>query len=304
VLCGGGSIAMVERFSTERFWDEVRETGATIVFLLGVMANFLLQAPPDPRDKDHPLKKAFIVPFSKEALGFGERFGVTTYTLFNMTEIATPTFSGPNPTKPGGCGQPRAGVEIRLVDEHDCAVPRGAVGEMIVRTARPWAMNHGYHRDPEATSRAWRNGWFHTGDAFYVDADGEYVFVDRLKDAIRRRGENISSFEIEAEFLAYPGIREAAAIPVPSELGEDEVMAVVALAHGHDEWKPERFIAFLAGRLAHFMVPRYVRVLPELPKTPTAKVQKALLRRDGVTQDTWDRAAAGIDVRAARLQDR
>jgi crotonobetaine/carnitine-CoA ligase len=304
VLCGGGSIAMVERFSTERFWDEVRETGATIVFLLGVMANFLLQAPPGPRDKDHPLRKAFIVPFAKEALPFGERFGVTIWTLFNMTEIATPTFSGPNPTKPGGCGRKRPGVEIRLVDEHDWEVPRGAVGEMILRTDRPWAMNHGYHKDAEATQRAWRNGWFHTGDAFFVDADGEYVFVDRLKDAIRRRGENISSFEIEAELLAYPGVREAAAIPVPAEHGEDEVMAVLALAPGAAAFDHAQFIEFLAARVAHFMVPRYVRVLPELPKTPTAKVQKALLRRDGVTPDTWDRIAAGITLRQARLQRR
>jgi crotonobetaine/carnitine-CoA ligase len=168
---------------------------------------------------------------------------------------------------------------------------------MILRTARPWAMNHGYHRDPEATARAWRNGWFHTGDAFYVDADGEYVFVDRLKDAIRRRGENISSFEVEAELLAFPGVREAAAVAVPGEFGEDEVMAVVALAPGHGEFDRAEFIAFLAERLARFMVPRYVRVLPELPKTPTAKVQKTLLRREGVTPDTWDRVAAGVVLR-------
>lgn len=304
MLCAGGSIAMIERFSTDRFWDEVRETGATIVFLLGVMANFLLQRPPGPGDKDHPLRKAFVVPFSKECLGLGERFGVTTYTLFNMTEIATPTFSGPNPTKPGGCGKRRPGVEIRLVDENDCEVPRGSVGEMILRTARPWAMNHGYHRDPEATARAWRNGWFHTGDAFYLDEDGEYVFVDRLKDAIRRRGENISSFEVEAELLAYPGVREAAAIAVPSEFGEDEVMAVLALAPDAPPLDHARFIAFLAERLARFMVPRYVRIMPELPKTPTAKIQKALLRQEGITPDTWDRLAAGIELREDRRGDK
>jgi crotonobetaine/carnitine-CoA ligase len=172
---------------------------------------------------------------------------------------------------------------------------------MILRTARPWAMNHGYHRDPEATARAWRNGWFHTGDAFVVDEDGEYVFVDRLKDAIRRRGENISSFEVEAELLAYPGVREAAAIAVPGEFGEDEVMAVLALVPAHGELDREGFIAFLADRLAHFMVPRFVRVLPELPKTPTAKVQKALLRREGITPDTWDRIAAGIELRQQHL---
>jgi crotonobetaine/carnitine-CoA ligase len=301
MLCAGGSVALVERFSTERFWDEARATDATVVFLLGVMAGFLMARPPDQRDRDHPLKKAFLVPFTQSAAGFAERFGVETYTLFNMTEIATPTFSGPYPRKPGACGKARPGVEIRLVDENDCEVAPGAVGEMILRTARPWAMNHGYHRDPEATARAWRNGWFHTGDAFYLDADGDYVFVDRLKDAIRRRGENISSAEVEAELLAYPGVREAAAVAVPGQGGEDEVLAVLALAPGTPAPDMAELTAFLARRMAYFMVPRYVRVMPELPKTPTAKIQKALLRRDGVTADTWDREAAGVVLRRERL---
>jgi crotonobetaine/carnitine-CoA ligase len=165
-------------------------------------------------------------------------------------------------------------------------------------------MNHGYHGDPQATAKAWRNGWFHTGDAFYLDPDGDYVFVDRLKDAIRRRGENISSAEVEAELLAYPGVREAAAVAVPGDGGEDEVMAVLALAPGSPALDRGELTAFLARRMAYFMVPRYVRIMPELPKTPTAKVQKALLRRDGVTTDTWDREAAGLRVERERLKDK
>lgn len=301
MLCAGGSVAMIERFSTERFWDDVRATGASIVFLLGVMAEFLMQRPPGPRDRDHPLQRAFLVPLTRGATGFAERFGVETWTLFNMTEIATPTFSEAYPTKPGSCGRARPGVEIRLVDANDCEVLRGSVGEMILRTDRPWAMNHGYHGNAEATARAWRNGWFHTGDAFRLDDDGDYVFVDRLKDAIRRRGENISSAEVEAELLAYPGIREAAAVAVPGDGGEDEVLAVVAPEPGHPPLDMADLIQFLARRMAYFMVPRYVRVLPELPKTPTVKILKTELRRDGLTGDVWDREAAGIRVGPDRL---
>ena len=208
--------------------------------------------------------------------------GVDVYTIFNMTEVATPVFSELNPTQLGTCGRARDGVEVRLVDENDCEVAPGEVGEMMVRMDRPWAMNHGYYKNPEATVKAWRNGWFHTGDAFRRDAEGNLYFVDRMKDAIRRRGENISSFEVESEVAANPAVREAAAIPVPSELGEDEVMVVIAPV-AEQRIDPEALFDFLVPRMAHFMLPRYIRVVDELPKTPTAKVQKHLLREDGVT---------------------
>ncbi|MBT6276330.1 MAG: AMP-binding protein, partial [Chromatiales bacterium] len=194
----------------------------------------------------------------------------------------------------------RGGVDLRIVDEHDCEVPIGTVGELIVRTDAPWAMNAGYNRSPEATADAWRNGWFHTGDAFRCDDDGFYYFVDRIKDAIRRRGENISSFEVEAEVQLHPAVREVAAIGVPSPGGEDEVMIVVAVVDGQ-HLDPAELIGKLRGRMAHFMVPRYIRTVTELPKTPTQKVQKHLLKADGVTADTWDREAAGISVKRERI---
>ena len=153
---------------------------------------------------------------------------------------------------------------------------------MILRTESPWAMNHGYNANPQATADAWRNGWFHTGDAFFRDADGDYHFVDRLKDAIRRRGENISSYEIEVELLSHPAVREAAAIPVPSEFSEDEVLVVLAPAAGASI-EPEEIIRHLQPRVAHHMIPRYVRIIDELPKTPTAKVEKHVLRAEGLT---------------------
>jgi len=288
MLMRGGSIVIIERFESDRFWDVVRRTRVTVGQLLGVMAQFLLKRPPAADDRDHTLRHMLMVPLPDDATVFAERFGVTYYTLFNMTETSIPVASGPNPRGTGTCGKARGGAQLRLVDEHDCEVPVGSVGEMVVRTDAPWSMSHGYYKNPEATAAAWRNGWFHTGDAFRADGDGNYIFVDRIKDAIRRRGENVSSFEVEKEICAFPPVKEAAVIAVRSELTEDEVMAVVAPVPGQSV-DPLELTRFLKGRLPYFMVPRYVRVVPELPKTPTAKIQKTELRQDGVTADTWDR---------------
>ncbi len=296
MLARGASISMVTSFTTEEFWPAVRDTQTTVVLLLGVMTGFIVKRPPGPEDRDHPLKKAIIVPLADDAPAFAERFGVEVYTLYNMTEISTPLVSGLNPDKTGSCGQPRAGVELRVVDDNDCEVPRGSVGELIVRTDQPWAMNSGYYKNPEATAKAWRNGWFHTGDAFRVDDDGTFFFVDRMKDAIRRRGENISSFEVEAEVAAFPAVAEVAVYAVPSEIAEDEVMCAVAAVPGTTIDLPA-LIEFLTPRLAHFMIPRYVRIVDALPKTPTQKVQKHILRSEGITADTWDREKAGIRIR-------
>jgi crotonobetaine/carnitine-CoA ligase len=300
MLARGGSIVLPERFSTDDFWPMVKEHGVTAIFLLGVMTTFLSKAAPSPEDKAHSVRTCFIVPLIEGAQEFSRRFGVDVYTIFNMTEISSPIVSAPNPGVRGTCGRVRPGVEVRLVDENDCEVPVGSVGEMLVRADRPWAMSHGYLKEPQATARAWRNGWFHTGDAFRKDAEGNFFFIDRMKDSIRRRGENISSFEVEAEVLAHADVRECAALGVPSELSEDDVMIVVAPAPGRSV-DPVALIEFLTTRLAYFMVPRYVRTLAELPKTPSAKVLKAQLRGEGVTADTWDREKAGIVIRRDRL---
>jgi len=299
-LCVGSSIGVVSHFRTDAFWDQVRELEITSAFLLGAMATFVLKQPPGPGDRDHGLRMVFIVPLGQSGKPFRERFGVEVVTLFNMTEICTPLISRANPAKDNICGRPRAGVEVRLVDAQDCVVEDGTVGQLILRTEAPWAMNHGYNANPQATANAWRNGWFHTGDLFFRDEDGDYHFVDRLKDAIRRRGENISSYEIEVELLSHPAIREAAAIPVPSEFSEDEVLVVVALAGGASI-EPEDIIRHLQPRVAHYMIPRYIRIIDELPKTPTAKVEKHVLRAEGVTGETWDRERAGISIRREKL---
>ncbi|WP_372500727.1 AMP-binding protein (plasmid) [Tistrella mobilis] len=299
MLARGASFALVERFDTATYWQTVRRNGVTVSFLLGVMATFLEKLPPSPDDRNHGLRLVLVVPLGDAAV-FAERFGVEVRTIFNMTEISSPIVSEANPPLKGTCGRMRPGVEVRLVDDNDCEVPVGQVGEMIVRTDRPWAMNSGYYRNPEATAKAWRNGWFHTGDAFIRDAEGNYFFVDRRKDAIRRRGENISSLEVEAEVTAHPDVREAAVVAVPSEMGEDDVLVCVAPVEGRTI-DPEALIEFLRPRMAYFMIPRYVRVLDALPKTPTAKVLKHELRAEGITADAWDREAAGLRLKSERF---
>lgn len=300
MLARGASVAMIDNFSTEDFWAVAKATQSTVVFLLGVMATFLLKADPRPDDRDHTVKKAFMVPLTGDAPAFTERFGVDIYTIFNMTEISSPIVSEANPKKIGTCGRVRDGVDVRLVDRNDCEVAIGEIGEMLVRTDRPWAMNSGYNANPEATAEAWRNGWFHTGDAFRRDEDGYFYFVDRVKDAIRRRGENISSFEVEADVCSHPAVREAAAVAVPSEFSEDEVMVIVAPVPGQ-KLEARQLAEFLIDTMPYFMVPRYIRILDELPKTPSAKVMKADLRKEGVTPDTWDREAAGLRVRREKF---
>ena len=300
MLACGGSIAMVPEFRTADFWEAIRETGSTVVLLLGVMASFLLKQPPSPADRDHPLKKVFIVPFGDEAPGFQTRFGCELYTVYNMTEIASPLHAGPRLTQTGLCGKPRPWFELRVADAHDRALPDGEVGELLIRSHRPWALFSGYYRNPEATVAAMRNGWFHTGDAFRRDADGNFFFVDRLKDVIRRRGENISSFELEGEICAHPDVREAVVVAVPSEHSEDDVLAVLTATEGA-RIDPAALVAYLAARVPNYMVPRYIRTVDALPKTASGKLQKHVLRSEGLTEDTWDRERAGIRLQRERL---
>ncbi len=302
MLAKGGSIALVRGFDTNSFWSTVQRTQTTTVILLGVMGGFLMKLPDPPKEQYASLRWVTVIPLDEDAINFGKRFGVPIITVFNMTEVSCPLVSEVNPTLVGSCGRPREGVEARVVDENDCEVAVGDVGELILRTDRPWAMNSGYYGNPDATAKAWRNGWFHTGDAFRCDAGGNFFFVDRMKDAIRRRGENISSFEVEAEVCAHPAVREAAAVAVRSEISEDEVLVAVSTTPGQS-LDPVDLIQFLRPRMAHFMVPRFIRVVAELPKTPTQKVQKHILRDEGVTPDTWDRDRAGIQVKREKISD-
>jgi crotonobetaine/carnitine-CoA ligase len=302
-LIYSGSAVVVDAFSVSRFWETVRRFEITTVGLLGSMVQFLMKQAESEDDKNHPLRSVIIAPFDENAIAFGKRFDVPTFTEFNMTELSVPLWAGPNPTLPGTCGKPQRGTKLRIVDRDGNDVAPGETGELLVDCGRRWTISHGYLNDPAATGRTWRNGWFHTGDLFRRDADDNYFFVDRLKDAIRRRGENISSFEVESAILMHPQVREAAIVPVPAEGSEDEVLAVIALKPDA-ELQFVELIDFLRDKLAGFMLPRYIRLLDELPKTPTQKVQKHLLRDVGVTTDTWDREAAGITIERDRLTPR
>jgi len=300
MLLVGQSIAVVQSFRTETFWSSVRDTGTTCCTLLGAMATFLMNRSADQEDTGHPLKWIYMIPLLESSRSFSERFGVTVYTLFNMTETSCPIISEANTHAVGSCGRLREGVQARLVDENDFEVEDGVAGELVLRTDQPWTLTNGYDDEIEATARAWRNGWFHTGDALRRDAQGNYYFVDRMKDAIRRRGENISSFEIETVMLSHPQVLEVAVIGVPSEYSENDVMAFV-VPKSEAEMDFVALIEFLRDRMAHFMVPRYIRLIDQLPKTPTNKVQKHLLRATGVDELTWDREAAGVALKKERF---
>lgn len=289
----GGQVVLREGFKTGAFWDDVRDCGCTVTALIPAMMNWLLDQPERPDDLDNPLRYVGGAPVVPRVDTFKARFGVKMRTTFGGTEVGTPLYAGPDVSAdPASTGKwVTAGYEIRVVDEHDYPVPDGQVGEMIVRTTEPWRMMAGYFGMPDKTAEAWRNGWFHTGDGVVRDANGRYHFVDRIKDSMRRRGENISSMEVEAYVNEHPSVAETAAIAVPSEFGEDEVKVCVVLHPGGDVGYAELH-AFLAGRMPAFMVPRYIEFVTDPERTEAMKrIKKEPLRADPLNDRTWDAQA-------------
>ena len=285
-------------FSVSKFWPTVREHGITVTVTLGAMAELLQQRPPQPDDADNPLELAVMAPLASDVEGFRRRFGVAVASVYGMSEIGV-VLNGPPETVAGGAaGFPRPGFTLRLVDSAGKEVPIGEVGELWVHPDEPLTVLRGYHNLPEKTAETLVEGWVHTGDAFRADAEGQFYFSDRIKDALRRRGENISSFEVESVINTCPGVYESAVVGVPSELTEDEIKAVVVLREGVTV-DPAELIGYLVERMPYFMVPRYLEFRDELPKTPTLKVHKHVLRDAGVHEGVWDREAAGIVLRRA-----
>ncbi len=295
--CIAGATAVLPgTFSAQGFWRDVRQHRATATFLLGAMANFLYRQAPLNDDRDNPLERVLMVPLIPETEAFKTRFDCLVSTTWGGTEMNCPMRSGFDLVDSKSCGRLADDrYEVRIVDADDREMPPGEPGEALVRTKEPWIMSNGYWNHPDWTVEAWRNQWFHTGDMLMCDEAGNYYFVDRSKDAIRRRGENISSMEVENEINAHPDVLESAVVPVVSQHTEQEVMAVVVTKPGQ-ELDPADLIGFLEPRMAYFMVPRYVEIAAALPKTPTGKIQKFPLREKGVTADTWDRVAAGIKL--------
>ena len=298
MLIHGGRVAIRDIFSVSQFWTDVKRHRCTTTVLMGATINFLFKQPPHPDEINNTFRFVLAAPATPDIEEFKKRFGLEVCTVFNMTEICSPISSEGFITQDfnyKSCGRPRAGFTCRIVDELDQEVPVGTVGELVVRSDEPWRLNAGYWRNPEKTAEAWRNLWFHTGDAFYRDDAGYYYFVDRIKDYIRRRGENICSSDVEVEINSHPKVLESAAIGVPSEYGEQEVKAAVVLNPG-EELDPATLIEYLKPRMPYYAIPRYIEYVNELPKTPTEKVKKALLREQGITVNTWDREKVGIKV--------
>ncbi len=291
-ILAGGRAVVRRKFSASRWIDHVRDSGVTVTNFVGVMMDFAWKQPPRADDQDNRLRCVYAAPTASTIVAeFKARYGIEAFVdAFGLTETSAPIMSPYGVPRPAGA----AGLantewfDIRLVDpETDREVAVGEVGELVVRPVHPWTCSNGYYNMPEKTVEAWRNLWFHTGDALRRDADGWYYFVDRYKDALRRRGENISSYEVEQAILGHSSVVEAAVLGVPAdqEAGEDEVLAVVVLT---EPVEPAEILAWCRGRIPQFAIPRYVRVVDALPKTPSEKVRKSALRDDGITHDTYD----------------
>jgi crotonobetaine/carnitine-CoA ligase len=292
-LVSGATYVLGERFSASRFWARACESRADVTYLLGAMVSILMARASEPIEREHHVRVA-LAPATPARLfdQFRERFGVQLVEGYGSTEtncaIAAPT---PSDGRGGYMGTVRPGFHARVVDDQDQSVADGTPGELVLRHDEAFSFADGYHGMPDQTVRAWRNLWFHTGDRVVRDADGWYRFLDRSKDAIRRRGENISSWEVEQVLVEHPAVQSVAVFPVPSPLGEDEVMTAIVLEPG-TQATPQELIAHAEPQLPYFAVPRYVEFVDALPLTENGKVRKQVLRERGVTPATWDREAA------------
>ncbi|TQK69512.1 AMP-binding protein [Nocardioides sp. SLBN-35] len=295
-LVAGARFVTRSRFSASRWVDQLRESRVTVTNFIGVMMDFIWKQERRDDDADNPLRVVFAAPTAATLVApMRERYGIEAFVeVFGLTETSAPIISPYGEDRPAGAAGLAADewFDVRLVDpETDEDVAVGEIGELVVRPKVPFICSMGYFNMPDKTVEAWRNLWFHTGDALRRDEDGWFYFVDRFKDALRRRGENISSYEIETSILAHPAVVECAVIAVPasSEAGEDEVMAYVITGGDAPVPSAEELWAHCEGRIPSFAVPRYLRFVEDLPKTPSQRVQKARLRAIGVTADTHDR---------------
>ena len=296
------TVAIAPRFSVSGFWPDVERSGATVISMLGSMATLIAEAPDTEVSRRcyGQVRKVGAAPFPPEMVQkWRDRFGVPAEGSggYGMTEAATISNLGPGekPGPPGSSGKVGRDFEVKIVDDNDNELPSNTPGEIVARPNRPNIMFQGYWNRPEATVQAWRNLWFHTGDIGRIDEEGWLYFVDRKKDYIRRRGENISTFEMEAVFFEHPAIQDVAVHAVLSPLGEDEVKVTAVLRPG-EEVSEEELCRWSIERLPRFAVPLYIEFRDDLPRSATGKVLKEELRSEGATSATWDREAAGIKV--------
>ena len=290
----GAKVVVEEKYSASNFWKWMKDFKITKFNLVGVMSYFMWNAPVVPEEKEHEVKLVLGSPAPHDIIeDFMERFGIKFMEGYGLTEVGQCTFMRPGePFRVGSCGKESPGYEIKIVNpDTDEELPPDTPGELVLRPRIPNICLHYYHKMPEKTVSDFRNFWFHTGDLCRKDDDGYIFFMDRVKDYIRRRGENISSFEVENMVSSHPKINEAAAIAVKVDeegrYSEDEVMIVIVKEEGKN-LDPKEIIEFLKPIMPKFMIPRFIKFRKSLPKTPTNRVQKAKLREEGVTADTWD----------------
>lgn len=300
-LMAGAAIALAPRFSLSRFWDDIRSSGATVFNGVGAVTNFLWKQAPSAADREHRVRRCHLAPVPGFAAGFEERFGMTIMSAFGLTDycLGAAYNTQSRRDKLGSCGLPRAGVEVRIVDQDDFDLPPGTPGEILLRNNNPWGASLGYYKQPQATIDSRRNLWFHTGDRGWIDADGYVWYTDRIKDAIRRRGENISAFEVEEVIRTHPAVADVAVYPVRADTSEDEVAATITLRAGAAaDFSFESLLEHCNRNLAYFMVPRYVDIAQEMPATLSQKIEKYKLRQRAEADlgALWDRERAGVQV--------
>jgi crotonobetaine/carnitine-CoA ligase len=289
----GAKLALAEKFSASRFWDDCRKYDAVEFNTLGGMISILMKQPPKPNDRDNPVRVVLSAACPANVWReFEQRFDTRLVEFYGMVD--SPGFLLNDVGKVGAMGKPIGGVDFRVVDDQENPLPAGKVGELVFR--HPMGPLTLYYKLPDATSEAYRGGWFHSGDLAEYDDEGFYYFRGRKKASMRRRGENISAWEIESVLNDHPAVLESAAYAVPSDLGEDEVMVAVVVRPG-DRLAPAELLDFCHGRMAHYAVPRYVDFVEEIPKTGTQRVQYGILRERGIAASAWDREKHGYQVK-------
>lgn len=291
VLLTGAKMVLTGKFSAKRFWPDVREQGCTVFYYIGEILRILLKSTAAEDSKGAVLRAGWGIGASpKDFLEFQRRHGVALRSGYGSTEANVQVYLPHQNPDPASVGRAIRGYEIRIANEHDEPLPAGQMGEILVRAAEPCTIMLGYDGDPQATLAAWRDLWFHTGDAGYLDAGGSLFFMGRVRDVMRVRGENISAFEVEEAIAEVSGVLEVAAIGVPCELGGDDIKVVVVAS---PDLKPDAaaLIAHAQSRLPRFAIPRYVEFVAALPKTETNKVRKNVLRATPMGPATWDRLA-------------